>query len=75
VAEADGQDRIQLALVAAAELGLALRHPDDRRFRWDRMLADAQADPFSAQVDPLRSAQLIDLITRAAALAAKADGR
>ncbi len=73
VAEAAGQDPIRLGLVAAAaELGLALRHPGDPRYRWDRMLANAQAD---RSAGAWRGEWLFDLITRAASVPAAAGGR
>jgi Ca-activated chloride channel family protein len=75
-AGAAGQGPDQLSLIAAAaEFALALRHPGDPRFRWERMLGNAQAYRTSANADPLRSAGLIDLITRATALAVRGDGR
>jgi Ca-activated chloride channel family protein len=75
VAEAARQDGSELLLVAAAaELGLGLRHPGDPRYQWERMLANAR----TANVDEDGAwfrRELIDLITRAAALSAKGGAR
>jgi Ca-activated chloride channel family protein len=52
-------------LAAMAEFGLALRHPDDRRFSWARIQQEVRS---AASADSVVTNALLDAIRRAAAV-------
>ena len=79
VAAAAGLNGAEMAMfAAAAEFGLALRHPGDGRYNWERMLANigvAVSSHRLGQEGLPPWLELAGLITRAAALVRAGQGR